>query len=82
MVYTPKTNNHARQASCHGDEICVAIAVDSFSTIARPIRQDDRMLVVYVAIDKVEDISKENRCKGHAAPVLAQASHAKGLGNE
>ena len=40
------------------------------------------MPVVYLAIDQIENVTEDNRRKRHAAPVLTEAIHAEGLGNE
>ncbi len=40
------------------------------------------MSIVDVPIDEVEDVTENDRCQRHTAPILAQALDAKSLGNK
>lgn len=40
------------------------------------------MLVIDMAIDQIEDVTEEDRRKGHGTPILTEASYAEGLNDE
>lgn len=82
MVYTPKANSYANQACPQRDEVRVAITVQTIFAISLPVGQDDRMPVIDMAINQIEDVTEENRSKCHAAPILTQAIHTEGFSNE
>jgi len=40
------------------------------------------VFVIYGAVEKVEDVGRNDRRKSHEAPVLTQSMDAKGFGDE
>ena len=82
MMYTPQTHSHPGQTGRHSDKIRVPITIDTIFTISSPVWQYNRMLVIDVSVDEIEDVAENNRRQRHAAPILAEAADTEGFGDE
>lgn len=58
------------------------ITIKTIPTISLPIGQYDRVSVIDVAVNEIEDIPENNRGKCHTAPILAQTIDAEAFGDK
>lgn len=82
MPYAPQRDRGRGNAGIERDVVGRRVALEALAAITLPVLSDERVVVVYRAVEIVEDVATEHRCEGHHAPVLRESVDAKGVGDD
>lgn len=77
----PEAEPHGQTAASQCEPVGSFVAFETFRTRHLPIMHI-RVMIVDMAVKKIEDVTKDDGGQSHCAPVLRQAVDTESLGNE
>ena len=81
-VDTPETSEDAQYTRCERDIVRRPVTREAQLTSALAIWFDYRVGVVDCTVKKIEDVSADDRCQSHEAPVDGEAIWTKRINHE
>lgn len=82
VPYTPQTAAHAQDRCRERHPVRRTITQSSLETLHIASLILDRMIIIYPAVQYVENIARYHRRKGHCPPILAETMHTKAVRHE
>lgn len=79
MPDTPQRDCCCTDTRVERDMISSGVARQTLPAIAFSVLSDERVLIVYRAVEVVEHVASQHCCKGHHAPVLRKPIDAKSV---
>lgn len=70
MTNHPECQYEANRASSHRDDICRAVALETFDAGALATGSNDAVLVENDAVEQIENVAGKDGRHGHETPIL------------